>query len=79
MAKQHTRKNPTRYNKSKYTSAQKDAAYVADGREMVFRFESRFDADLNRMNKSKRGRPFFVFERDDGHDSVYPVHYKLWV
>ena len=58
MAKQHARKNPTRYNKSKYTSVQKDAAYVADGRELVFRFEPKFDADLNRMNKSKRGRPF---------------------
>ena len=58
MAKQHARKNPTRYNKSKYTSAQKDAAYVADGKALTFRFEHRFDVDLNRMNKSKRGRPF---------------------
>ena len=58
MAKRHDGKNPTRYNKSKYTSAQKDAAYVADGRALVFRFEPRFDVELAKMNKGKRGRPF---------------------
>ena len=58
MARRRDRKNPTRYNKSKYTSAQKDAAYIADGRELVFRFEPRFDVELDKMNKSKRGRPF---------------------
>ena len=58
MARRRKSKNPTRHNKSKYTSAQKDAAYVADGRELVFRFEHRFDVELAKMNKGKRGRPF---------------------
>ena len=50
--------NPTRYNKSKYTSAQIDAKYKAVGRSLTLRMDPDWDVQLAAMNRSKRGRPF---------------------
>ena len=59
MKKTDNRKaNPTRYSKSKYTSAQIDAKYEALGRSIVLRLDPEWDAQVTEMNRSKRGRPF---------------------
>lgn len=50
--------NPTRYNKSKYTSGQIDAKYHAIGRSLVLVPDPEWDNQLAAMNRSKRGRPF---------------------
>ena len=58
MKTDNRKANPTRYNKSKYTSAQIDAKYEALGRSIVLRLDPEWDVQLTEMNRSKRGRPF---------------------
>ena len=50
--------NPTRYGKPKRTSAEKDIRSVALGRSLVIRMCPEWENQLERMNRSKRGRPF---------------------
>ena len=50
--------NPTRYGKPKRSPAEKDARSVALGRSLVIRMCPEWENQLNKMNLSKRGRPF---------------------
>ena len=50
--------NPTRYNKPKRSSSEQDARSVALGRSLVIRLDPDWEAQLEEMNRSKRGRPF---------------------
>ena len=58
MKTDNRKANPTRYNKSKYTSAQIDAKYEALGRSIVLRPDPEWDVQVTKMNRSKRGQPF---------------------
>ena len=50
--------NPTRYGKPKRSSSEQDARSVALGRSLVIRLDPDWEAQLEEMNRSKRGRPF---------------------
>ena len=50
--------NPTRYGQPKRSSSEQDARSVALGRSLVIRPDPDWEAQLEEMNRSKRGRPF---------------------
>lgn len=50
--------NPTRYGKPKRSPVGKDTGSVVLGRSLVIKMDPDWEAQLEGMNRSKRGRPF---------------------